>query len=37
MFYVSSGIPFPFLSYGGSFLISLSLGIGLLESIKVRS
>lgn len=32
-----TGIPFPFLSYGGSFLISLSLGIGLLESIKMRS
>lgn len=32
-----TGIPFPFLSYGGSFLISLSLGIGLLESIKIRN
>ncbi len=32
-----TGIPFPFLSYGGSFLVSVSLGIGLLESIKIRS
>jgi len=32
-----TGIPLPFLSYGGSFLISVSLGIGFLESIKVRS
>lgn len=32
-----TGIPFPFLSYGGSFLISVSLGIGLLESIRMRS
>lgn len=32
-----TGIPFPFLSYGGSFLIAVSLGIGLLESIKIRS
>ncbi len=32
-----TGLPFPFLSYGGSFLITLSLGLGLLESIKIRS
>lgn len=32
-----TGIPFPFLSYGGSFLIAISLGIGLLESIRIRS
>ena len=32
-----TGIPFPFLSYGGSFLIILSLGVGLLESIRLRS
>jgi len=32
-----TGIPLPFLSYGGSFLISVSLGIGFLESIKIRS
>jgi len=32
-----TGIPFPFLSYGGSFLITLSLGVGLLESIRIRS
>lgn len=31
-----TGIPFPFLSYGGSFLIAITLGIGLLESIKIR-
>ena len=29
-----TGIPLPFLSYGGSFLIALSLGFGLLESIR---
>lgn len=32
-----TGIPFPFLSYGGSFLVALSIGLGLLESIKIRS
>ena len=32
-----TGIPFPFISYGGSFLIALSLGVGLLESIRTRS
>lgn len=32
-----TGIPFPFLSYGGSFFITLALGIGLLESIRIRS
>lgn len=31
-----TGIPFPFLSYGGSFLAALSIGLGLLESIKIR-
>ncbi len=31
-----TGIPFPFLSYGGSFFVSVSLGIGLLESMKIR-
>ena len=31
-----TGIPLPFLSYGGSFLISVSLGFGLLESIRVK-
>jgi len=32
-----TGIPFPFLSYGGSFLIATTLGIGLLESIRMKS
>lgn len=31
------GIAFPFLSYGGSNLIALFLGLGLAQSIKVRS
>jgi len=30
------GIPFPFLSYGGSSLISFFLGLGLVQSIRVR-
>lgn len=29
-----TGIPFPFLSYGGSNLISLMLGMGIIQSIK---
>lgn len=29
-----TGIPFPFLSYGGSYLISLMSGLGILQSIK---
>lgn len=29
-----TGLPFPFLSYGGSFLISLMGGMGILQSIK---
>lgn len=32
-----TGVTLPFLSYGGSSLISLFLGIGIVESIKVRS
>jgi len=32
-----TGIPLPFLSYGGSSLLSLFLGIGIIESIKVHS
>ena len=32
-----TGISFPFLSYGGSFLISITLGVGFLQGIKVRS
>lgn len=31
-----TGIPFPFISYGGSSLISLFIGIGLIQSIRVR-
>jgi rod shape determining protein RodA len=29
-----TGIPFPFLSYGGSYLISIMIGLGILQSIK---
>ena len=29
-----TGIPFPFLSYGGSYLISIMSGFGILQSIK---
>jgi len=31
-----SGLPFPFLSYGGSSLISTIIGIGLVESVALR-
>ena len=31
-----SGLPFPFLSYGGSSLLSTILGIGLVESVNLR-
>lgn len=31
-----TGIPFPFVSYGGSSLISLFIGIGLVQSIHIR-
>ena len=31
-----TGIPFPFLSHGGSHLMMLMLGLGLMESIKVH-
>ena len=31
-----TGIPLPFISYGGSGLISLMLGIGLVESVIIR-
>lgn len=31
-----TGIPFSFLSYGGSHLITLMAGLGLLESIRIR-
>ena len=29
-----TGLPFPFLSYGGSHYIVLMIGLGILESIK---
>jgi rod shape determining protein RodA len=32
-----TGVPLPFISYGGSGLLSLMLGIGLVESIVIRS
>jgi rod shape determining protein RodA len=32
-----TGIPLPFLSYGGSSLLSLFIGIGIIESIKLHS
>ena len=31
-----SGLPFPFLSYGGSSLLSTIMGIGLVESVNLR-
>lgn len=31
------GIPFPFLSYGGSSILMLFIGLGIVQSIKVRS
>ena len=32
-----TGVPLPFLTYGGSSLISLLFGLGILESIRMRS
>lgn len=32
-----TGIPFSFLSYGGSHLISIMLGLGIVQSIKIRN
>jgi rod shape determining protein RodA len=32
-----TGIPLPFVTYGGSSLISLLFGMGILESIRMRS
>jgi rod shape determining protein RodA len=32
-----TGIPLPFITYGGSSLISLLFGLGILESIRMRS
>ncbi|HTX90135.1 MAG TPA: FtsW/RodA/SpoVE family cell cycle protein [Anaerolineales bacterium] len=31
-----TGVPLPFISYGGSGLISLMLGVGLVESVAIR-
>jgi rod shape determining protein RodA len=32
-----SGLPLPFISYGGSGLTSLMLGIGLVQSVAMRN
>lgn len=32
-----TGIPLPFITYGGSSLISLMVGMGILESVRMRS
>jgi len=32
-----TGLPLPFISYGGSFLISLMIGFSILENIRIRS
>lgn len=32
-----TGVPLPFLSYGGSSIISLFIGIGIVESIKINN
>ncbi len=32
-----TGVPLPFISYGGSGLLSLMLGVGLVESVALRS
>ena len=32
-----TGIPFPFISYGGSFLLSTAIGLGLVQSIYRRT
>lgn len=32
-----TGLPLPFISYGGSFLISLMIGFSILENIKIKS
>ena len=32
-----TGIPLPFITYGGSSLISLLVGLGILQSVRMRS
>ena len=32
-----TGIPFPLLSHGGSHLVTLMMGFGVIQSIKMRS
>ena len=32
-----TGIPLPFVTYGGSSLISLLFGLGILQSVRMRS
>ena len=32
-----TGIPLPFITYGGSSLISLLFGMGILQSVRMRS
>ncbi|MEX1063883.1 MAG: FtsW/RodA/SpoVE family cell cycle protein [Candidatus Paceibacterota bacterium] len=32
-----TGIPFSFLSYGGSHLVTLMIGLGIIQSIRIRS
>jgi rod shape determining protein RodA len=32
----ATGLPLPFISYGGSSLLSLLIGIGLVESVVLR-
>jgi cell division protein FtsW (lipid II flippase) len=32
-----TGIPLPFITYGGSSLISLLFGLGILESVRMHS
>ncbi len=31
-----TGIPLPFITHGGASLVSLALGLGILESINIR-